>query len=137
MFKTFQLVIFILQLITAWKVFEKYGEPGWKGLVPFYSDYVECGKIWNPTAGVFLIAVTLVDAFFNAVTPKGLFKLIAYLVTVALFITKVLVSVNKSKAFGKDFGMAVLLFIFPFIGNLILGFGSDRYLGNRSHETFH
>ena len=30
----------VLQIIAAWKVFEKAGEKGWKSLIPFYNIYI-------------------------------------------------------------------------------------------------
>ena len=58
----------ILRLVTAWKVFEKYGEPGWKGLIPFYSDYIEYGKVWSANLGLFYAATVVLSSFSQNTT---------------------------------------------------------------------
>ena len=39
-------------------------------------------------------------------------------------------ALDEALAFGKGKGWAAMLFFFPFIVTLILGFGSAEYLGN-------
>jgi hypothetical protein len=38
---------YILTAIGLWKMFEKAGEPGWTGIVPFYNQYKLCEKVMN------------------------------------------------------------------------------------------
>ena len=33
-------VMAVLEIIGGWKVFNKFGEPGWKAIIPFYNYYV-------------------------------------------------------------------------------------------------
>ena len=38
---------YIIMAIGLWKMFEKAGEPGWIGFVPFYNQYKLCEKVMN------------------------------------------------------------------------------------------
>ena len=38
--------------------------------------------------------------------------------------------IRNAKSFGKGAGCGVLMFFFPFIVTLILGFGKAEYIGN-------
>ena len=121
----------ILRLVTAWKVFEKYGEPGWKGLIPFYSDYIEYGKVWSANLGLFYAATVVLSSFSQNMDP-GIVRSAIGILVMAGFVVSIFFARYKSASFGKSQAFTLLLVIFPFIGNLILGFGSDRYLGNPS-----
>ena len=35
---------YILLAIGRWRIFEKMGEPGWKGFIPVYADYILYGR---------------------------------------------------------------------------------------------
>ena len=43
----FSTIWFIIGAIGLWKMFEKAGEPGWIGIIPFYRDYKLCEKVMN------------------------------------------------------------------------------------------
>ena len=38
---------YIIMAVGLWKMFEKAGEPGWIGFVPFYNQYKLCEKVMN------------------------------------------------------------------------------------------
>ena len=38
---------YVLMAVGLWKMFEKAGEPGWIGFVPFYNEYMLCEKVMN------------------------------------------------------------------------------------------
>ena len=40
-------VTIVLQLVGLWFVFRKMGLPGWKGIIPYYGDYVLFDKLWE------------------------------------------------------------------------------------------
>ena len=44
----FSSVIYIIDVIGMFKVFEKCGLEGWKAIIPFYNDYVFSEKVWVP-----------------------------------------------------------------------------------------
>ena len=35
---------YLLLALGRWQMFEKMGQPGWKGFIPIYSDYVLYGS---------------------------------------------------------------------------------------------
>lgn len=58
---------YVCQAIAYYKFFEKAGEQGWIGLVPFYNYYVHMKIIGRPTWWVLLLFVPVVN-FFIALT---------------------------------------------------------------------
>jgi len=38
---------YVVMAIGLWKMFEKAGEPGWIGFIPFYNQYKLCEKVMN------------------------------------------------------------------------------------------
>lgn len=129
------LIFLILELVTAWKVFEKYGEKGWKGLIPFYSDYIEFGKVWTTTMGIAYIVLTIVKELINNVDALSNIPLLGTVVGLAAFIITVLCANKKAKSFGKGIGLTIVLVLVPFIGNLYIGFKNDvQYIGNTTEQ---
>ena len=130
----FTIIIAVLYLVSAYKVFEKYGEPGWKGLIPFYSNIIEFDKIWNKKMGWIFIALSFVYGIARAIVQSsddaGLFmSLIVLVAAIAVFVINIKFALKKAAAFGGGTGMKLLLIFIPIIGNLILGFGEAQYQG--------
>jgi len=103
----FWLVIAVVFIAGLWKVFTKAGQPGWAVLVPFYNLYI-----------------------LMKIAGKPGWWLVLYLIPFVNFVIAVLVAISLAKAFGRTtaFGV-VMLFLLSGIGYLILGFGSDKYVG--------
>lgn len=138
----------VLSLIAMWKIFRKMGEPGWKALIPFYSDYTLYKHIWKGFYGILIPVISVIGGLLfqgamvnsgfpdgQAAGPSGL--TIALLLGAAVIFAVALVlsiigMIKLAKAFGKGTGFAVGLILFPLIFTLILGFGIDRYVGNPS-----
>lgn len=119
----------VLELVTAWKVFEKYGEPGWKGLVPFYSDIVEYDKVWEKKMGYFFIAASILS-MVDISKAGGLMTTLALIGSIALFVINIMFANKKAKAFKGGLGLTLLLIFLPFLGNLYIGFNKDvKYVG--------
>lgn len=128
-----QIVLLILELITAWKVFEKYGEPGWKGIIPFYSDFVEFGKVWSSTVGIVYIIATIIG-IIDTKESGLILGLISAIAAIAAFVINIMFAIKKSKAFGCGVGTILLLIFLPFVGNLYIGFSQNiQYIGNQSN----
>ena len=125
----FKLIVGILTLVTAWKVFEKYGEAGWVGLIPGYSSWKEYGYCWNTRAFWIKLGLSVVAGIFE--NGEGFIaKLIFSVAGLAAAAMDVKFSIKKSEAFGGGLPLGLLIFFLPFVGNLYLGFGSDQYQGN-------
>lgn len=103
----FWLGVWVLSIIAMWKLFEKAGEAGWKSIIPFYSAYVLC-----QIAG-----------------RNGLWFL-SFMIPFVNIITLLIVMIDLAKHFGKSTVFGVVgLWLFSFIGMLILGFGDAKYVG--------
>ncbi|MCR5207547.1 MAG: DUF5684 domain-containing protein [Eubacterium sp.] len=106
------LAISILYIIAMWKLFEKAGEEGWKALIPFYNAY------------------TLVKIAYG----NGIMFLLL-LIPVVNFVFIFIYMINLAKAFGKSSGFGIgLVFLAP-IFMMILGFGSDQYIGPKGEPV--
>ena len=55
---------------------------------------------------------------------------IAIVCAIIFFVLGMKLDIRVAKSFGKSTGWGVLLFFFPFIMSLILGFGKAKYIGN-------
>lgn len=106
----------ILSIVGMWKMFVKAGRPGWASIVPIYNGWVLYEISGKPGWWVLVGAVPFVGPFIA-------------------IILSLLASIELAKRFGKttSFGV-VMLFLVPFIGYLILGFGDDRYDANGQND---
>jgi hypothetical protein len=99
------LVIYILYAVALWKVFSKAGYPGILALIPIVNL-------------VFLVKIAGMSGWF----------VLLYLIPVVNIIFAIVVAFKQGANFGKGgFFSFFLLWLFPIIGNFIIGFGSARY----------
>ena len=102
------LVLALLLIIALWKVFTKAGKPGIFAIIPIVNIY------------------TLIKISGNA----GWWTIL-YFIPVVNVIISILVSIGVAKNFGKSGAFGFFgLFLFSFIGYLILGFGKAQYQGS-------
>ena len=99
------LVLFVVAIAGAWKMFVKAGIPGWHSLIPILSTYDMCKIALRDSVGLFTVLSILLPIVF--IYP----------------------CIKLAKAFGKGTGFGIVLFLFSFIGFPILGFGDAEYLG--------
>jgi hypothetical protein len=98
--------IFLVVIISLWKLFEKAGKPGWAAIIPIYNIIVLLEIVGKPIWWIFLLLIPLVNLF------------------IGIYVVHLL-----SKSFGKDIVMTILLIFLPFIGYPMLGFGDATYGG--------
>ncbi|SFS13666.1 hypothetical protein SAMN04487846_2748 [Microbacterium sp. cf046] len=99
------LIVYIITVIALWRVFSKAGYPGWLAIIPIVNLFVLV-KIGGYSAWMGLL----------------------YLIPIVNVIFHIFVSLRVGKGFGKGAGFSIfLLWLFSFIGYLILGFGSADY----------
>jgi hypothetical protein len=105
------LILAVVFVIALWRVFQKANQPGWAAIIPFYNIYVMVKIAGRPGWWVILYLIPLVNV-----------------------ITHLVVAIDTAKAFGKSgtFGFFGL-WLFSFIGYLILGFGDAKYQGVPKH----
>ena len=99
------LVFYVLVVIGLWKVFAKAGYPGILAIIPIVNV-------------VFLVKIAGMSGWLA----------LLYLIPIVCFIFGIIVAVKLGERFGKGGLFSFfLLFVFPYIGYLILGFGESRY----------
>ena len=103
------LAVAIVAIIAQWKIFTKAGKPGWAAIIPFYNMYT----------------------LFEVAGMNG-WMFLLMLIPIVNIIIMIMLYVNLAKSFGKSTGFAVGLIFLNFIFMLILGFGSDQYVGNKN-----
>lgn len=123
-----QVVIILLNIIGLFKIYQKMGKPGWKGIIPFYNMYGLYDELWDKK---YFWGYLLAQAvMLNPSSPSGLLFSVADLVlSVAMIVVVMKLYIKLAKAFGKGTGFGVLTFFFAPICLAILGFGSAEYEG--------
>jgi hypothetical protein len=99
------IIFYVLLAIAWWKVFTKAGYPGILALIPIVNT-------------IFLLRIAGMSGWW----------VLLYLVPIANVILAIVVAVKVGDRFGKGGAFSFfLLFLIPFIGYFILGFGDSRY----------
>jgi hypothetical protein len=105
----FAIMVSLIEIIGAWYMFEKAGEPGWAAIIPIYNLLIGIKIAGKPWWYLLLMLIPVVNLVIYIMTLDGL-----------------------SKSFGKGTGFTVGLFFFRFIFIPILGFGNAVYSGDKS-----
>ena len=123
-----QVVIVLLNIIGLFKIYQKMGKPGWKGIIPFYNMYGLYDELWDKK---YFWGYLLAQAvMLNPSSPSGLLFRVAHpALSVAMIVVVMKLSIKLAKAFGKGTGFGVLTFFFAPICLAVLGFGSAEYEG--------
>ncbi|MCU4158228.1 hypothetical protein J1N10_19805 [Carboxylicivirga sp. A043] len=102
------MAIFILMIVSMWKIFEKAGKPGWAALIPIYNTIVLIEIVGKPLWWIVWLLLPGINIIF------------------AIWITNLL-----SLSFGKStlFTLGLLIPPFTFICYPILGLGDAKYEG--------
>ena len=99
------LIWYIILAIALWRTFTKAGWPGILAIIPIVNV-------------VFLVKIAGMSGWLA----------LLYLIPIVGFIFGIIVAVKLGERFGKGGLFSFfLLFVFPYIGYLILGFGESRY----------
>lgn len=97
--------IWLIAIISQWKIYSKAGKPGWAAIIPIYNIIVLLEIVNKPVWWIILLFIPLVN-----------------IVIVFMLIHEL------SVAFGQGIGMTLLLIFLPFIGYPVLAFGSAQYV---------
>lgn len=100
------LAVMVLMFASAWKVYDKAGEPGWAAIIPFYNVIVLLKIVGRPIWWLILMFIPIVG-----------------------IIISLLIIVDVAKSFGQGIGFALGLLFLPFVFWPILAFGDARYQG--------
>lgn len=104
------LVLIVIMIAAAWKIFTKAGQPGWASIIPIYNMVVMLQVVKKPTWWVILGFVPIVNIIIGLIVVYEL-----------------------AKVFGKGFGYTLGLIILPFIFYPMLAFGSATYNASYSN----
>ena len=105
----FGIMIAIVEIVGAWYMFQKAGEPGWAAIIPIYNYLIGIKIAGKPWWFLLLMLIPLVNIVVYILILDGL-----------------------AKSFGKGTGFTVGLFFLRFIFIPILGFGNAVYTGDKS-----
>ena len=99
------LAFYVLVVIGLWKVFTKAGRPGILAIIPIVNV-------------IFLVRIAGLSGWLA----------LLYLIPVVNIVFGIIVAIKLGERFGKGGVFSFfLLFLFPYIGYLIIGFGDSRY----------
>ena len=101
----FILVLIVPLLAGLWKLFEKAGQPGWAGIIPFYNMFV----------------VT------TAIARKEVLWFVLLLIPCVNIVAAFIIWIEVAKNFGKDPLYGVGLALLPFIFVPLLAFSDARF----------
>ena len=127
--------IFVLSLIGKFFIFEKMGMPGWKSLIPIYSDYllfrelIGAGYFWGYIASALLAGSC--SALVTIGMVSGVMEFLFIITAVAACTVTIAIQIKLAHSLSKSFGHGIgytfgLIFIEP-IMLMILGLGNNRY----------
>ena len=137
----FSAIIYIIDVIGMFKVFEKCGLEGWKAIIPFYNDYVFAEKVWVPNYVLCLWIACIVNwVIVSPISHLGgfigiLFSLVGFILLIFIIVVRGRFCYWIAKSFGYGVGFEVGLFFLSFVFYLILGFGDAQYRGNAFLES--
>lgn len=103
------ITVTVIEVIGAWFMFEKAGEPGWAAIIPIYNYLIGIKIAGKPWWYILLMLIPVVNLVVYIIILDGL-----------------------AKSFGKTSGFTVGLFFLRFIFIPILGFGQAVYTGDKS-----
>lgn len=100
------IAIFIVMIVSMWKLFQKAGREGWEAIIPIYNSYVMTQLVNKPGYWVILMLIPYVGMIWS-------------IWVINLFV----------KGFGKDAGYTVGILFLPFIFLPMLAFGDAKWQG--------
>jgi hypothetical protein len=130
------LIVWIITVISQWRIYTKAGQPGWASIIPIYSTLVMLDIIRKPRIWLlYIVGIAVVQAVINTMytTSDGTtdYPVLVAIVMIVLSITLTVLSVRithgLSLAFGKNGWFTVGLIFLPIVFFPILGFGSAQY----------
>ena len=130
----FSIIFTIVEIIARIKIFEKLSVPIWKGIIPFYSDYVLAENVWDSKFIILewiLILTSIIASAMTGIKFIGIiFRIIAFIIPFAIAAIRFRLNMWLSKSFNKSTGFTIGLFFLPVIFELILGFDKSQYKEN-------
>ena len=150
-----------LVYVSRWHIFKKMGMPGWKGIIPYYGDYMLFKTVWTTKAfwamiigagvyfvlylsSIIIIPVTVAMAARNASSSTAFLPMVVWGVVEAVlmlaflvfvFVIQVRLHLRLAKGFGKGAGFGVGMAFLSAIFYPILAFGKAQYIGPKPPQN--
>ncbi len=105
----FWFVVFLVLIISYWKIFEKAGEPGWAAIIPIYNVIILLKIVGRPIWWIVLLLIPFLNIIFL-----------------------IIVVLDLAKAFNKGSGFAIGLLLLGIVFSPILAFGDAQYIGTKT-----
>ena len=147
-----------LIMVSRWHIFKKMGMPGWKGIIPYYGDYMLFKTVWSTKAfwamiigtavyfvlymmSAFMLPVFSVLAARNSpgstqVMAVAVWGILAAVLVIAflvfILVIQIRLNIRLAKAFGKGAGFGLGLAFLSMIFYPVLAFGKAQYVGNQT-----
>jgi hypothetical protein len=99
-----EIAVIVLVIAGLWATLNKAGRPGWGAIIPIFNLYLIIKMAGRPG-----------------------WWLILYLIPIVNIIIALIVAIDVSQNFGHGAGYGILLWIFPWLMYLVLGFGGAQY----------
>ena len=125
---------FFISALGYCKIFQKAGEAGWKAFIPYYNDFVCFKFAWN-TKPFWIVLISSLLIYFLPGSDYLITGLLIWGCMIIDLVLNIKLDIRVAKSFGKSKGWGVMLFFFPFIISLILGYGKAEYIGNTTIKT--
>ena len=131
-----------LVYVSRWHIFKKMGMPGWKGIIPYYGDYMLFKTVC--LSSIFIIPVTVALAARNASSSTAFLPMVVWGIVQAVLMLAFLVFVlviqvrlhlRLAKGFGKGAGFGVGMAFLSAIFYPILAFGKAQYIGPKPPQN--
>ena len=125
------LVFYIFYAIGGYRIFTKCGEAGWKAFIPFYNTYIQYRLTWKPIMAIPAIVLPILSSQLSAIADGNtMLSVLTLIFGLAGTVVMLLGNIKLSKSFGHGVGYGLGLYFLQPIFIMILGFGSDEYIGN-------
>lgn len=127
------IAMLVLNTVGCWKIYNKFGEPGWKCLIPFYNTWVEYQYTWDTKMAILVWVLSFGSGVVMEFVGNqsflydvfGILSLVGWVISI--------IGYHKlAKAFGKGVGYTIGMILMPSIFVTILGLGKSQYIGNTS-----
>ena len=124
----FVVVRYLIHAIGHCAMYRKAGVAPWKAFIPVYDIYNNYKLSWKGSF-FFLYAALAAASTFLGFFTEGAMALVSAAVSLSVIYMVVKQNMNMAKLFGKGFGTAIALILFPSITSLILGLGKAEFQG--------
>ncbi len=141
-----ELALEALIYVSYWFILKKAGQPGWKGIIPYYNQYVFFDICWDTSFFwikiALIVAAGAISGILGAVTiiaPTALpiiiiLSVISILISAALLVLEFFFCKKLADSFGRGTGFAFGLMFLSFIFMPILAFDNSRYTGKQNQD---